>query len=74
MQHRHGHAAWTWACTYGLWHEAWTWTCSIDMDMDMPHRHGHIAWTWTWTWTYCRPILDLGGKQKILFVLALAKE
>ncbi len=38
MQHRYGHAAWTW---------------TRRMDIHMQHRHGHAAWTcnvaWIWT-------------------------
>ncbi len=41
MQHRPGHAAWTWSCSidldmqHGLGHGAWTSNCSMDMDKNM---------------------------------------
>jgi hypothetical protein len=41
MKHKHGHAAWTEACSmdkgmqHGHGHAAWTWACNMDMDIDM---------------------------------------
>jgi hypothetical protein len=43
MQHGHGHAAWTWACS---------------MDMGMQHGHGHAAWTGACSWK-CSMNMDM---------------